>query len=308
MIQQNYIGVDIASKSHVAYDRQKQQIVEVLNTAAGIKKYLKSLKQPYIIGLEATGKYGHLFARLAFEAGHCIYMLQPGKIKNFRKSGPDRGKTDEIDAKVIANYVEAFQANLHPYQPLPEFEVKLRKLTRTKAALTDKVASIRLMLRDLGDEKRHIEKAVHGLVEKIKELDKGIKELLASDEKAQVLYSIPGVSHNLISAVLPALRTISFKSKYALDSYAGIDLVPNESGKFKGKRRISKQGDKLLRRAVYLTGFCGANSKVWKPYYQNLIENKKLKPVQAINALGRKVLHTVYGVYKTQTPFKPNNT
>ena len=84
----------------------------------------------------------------------------------------------------------------------------------------------------------------------------------------------------------------------------GFTVYPNESGKFKGKRRISHQGDPHLRRAVYMAGLAGTVSKVWKPYYQELIKQKKLAPIAAINALGRKILHTVFGVFRSQTEFE----
>ncbi|MBY5960300.1 IS110 family transposase, partial [Membranicola marinus] len=37
-----------------------------------------------------------------------------------------------------------------------------------------------------------------------------------------------------------------------LVSYAGLDIVFNESGKFKGKTRISKRGNNRIRECLYM--------------------------------------------------------
>lgn len=296
------VGVDVASKELVCYNEQFQWKT-VANAKASIAAFLRGLTKDTVVALEATGGYGHLLASMAHKRGHLVYMLMPSKVKDFCKSSPSRGKSDKHDARDIASYVVNFESRLHPYSPLPAFEAKLKKLYRKREAITDHLASLRLMLKALGDSKSQIDSTLKKLKERVEKLSKEINEMLVQADDAQVLFSIPGVKANLIAAVLPALRSIPFKSKYALDSYAGIDLKMNESGKFKGRRYISHEGDSHIRRAVYLAGLSGITCKAWKPYYRNLIDDKKLKPIQAINALGRKMLHTLFGVYKTQTEF-----
>lgn len=303
MIQPHVVGIDIASKEHVAFS-EPAQWQKIANNKTEIKKFLKALPKESILALEATGGYGLLLAELACKAGFTVFMLAPGRVKNYCKSSPSRGKTDKLDARDIASYARAFASRLKPYQPLPTFERKLRTLYRKKEKLTDKLASLRIQLKSLGDSPTEVKRTLNGLVLRIGKLHTQIQEMLKEATDAKVLQTIPCVKDNLVAAVLPVLRTIPFKDKYALDSYAGIDLIPNESGKFKGKRHISHQGDAHIRRAVFLAGFAGARSKTWKPYYQQLRKEKKLLPVQAINALGRKILHTVYGVYKSQKPFQ----
>lgn len=298
------VGFDVDSKYLVGYRISSDEWTNTPNDRKGILAFLKELPKDVIIALEATGSYSSLVAALAHKRGHTVYLLQPGKVGNFCKSSPSRGKSDKHDARDIAFYVRSFECRLHPFQPLPTFEAKLRNLHRKKEGLTNHVASLRLTLRSLGDTPKQIENTLDKLVKRIQRIQKDIDALLASVDKAQVLFTIPGVKSNLISAVLPALRTIPFKDKYALDSYAGIDLRMHESGQSKGRRYISHQGDSYIRRSVYLAGMTATTCKVWKPYYKKLLDEKKLKPVQAINALGRKLLHTVYGVYTTQTEFK----
>lgn len=303
MLQQPfYTGIDIASKKHVAYN-DRDEWVELANNKTGIGEFLGGIPEGSTIALESTGGYGLLLAEMACQAGFTVFMLIPGRVRHFCLSSPSRGKTDKIDAQDIADYARTFARRLKPYQPLPVFERKLRTLVRKKEALTDKLASIRMQLRSLGDTPAQIKQTLKGLTDRVEKLSVEIQAMLDSADDAKVLFGISCVKSNLVAAVLPALRTIPFKNKYSLDSYAGIDLKPNESGKFKGKRHISHEGDAHIRRAVYMAGFSAIHSKAWKPYYQALREDKKLLPVQAINAMGRKILHVVFGVYKAQQEF-----
>ncbi len=241
---------------------------------------------------------------LAYNMGFTVYVLRPSKVKKFLGGSPTKGKSDKIDGQGIASYLRTYVHQLHAYVPLPSFEKQLRMLFRKKAALTDKIASMRLLLKTLGDSPKQIEMTLRNLVQRVDALKAEISKMLELAEDAKVLFTIPAVKDNLIAAVLPILRTVPFKSKYSLDSFAGIDLKLNESGKFKGKRMMSHEGDTRLRRAVYMAGLAATSTKVWKPIYRSYLEDKKLKPIQAINALGRKILHCVYGVYKSQQPFR----
>jgi len=230
-------------------------------------------------------------------------MLQPSRVKDYCKSSPSRGKSDPNDARDIASYLAAFKDRLHPWNPMPAFEDKLRKLYRKREGLADHLASLRKLLHALGDTPFQVNQTLKKLDERVAKLTEQIQAMLEQVEDTKFLASIPAVKTNLIAACLPALRTIPFKDKYAFDSYAGIDLKMNESGKFKGRRHMSHQGDPHIRRAVFMSGLTGTTCKVWKPYYDMLLKEKKLAKVEAITVLGRKILHTVFGVYQTKTMF-----
>jgi transposase len=297
-------GIDVASQEFVNFNAEQGHTSWQNNKLRPVRAFLKTLPKGAILAVEATGGYGKMPADEAVAKGFTVFIVQPLKVRRFRQAAPDvRGKTDRIDAKAIHDYVELYQSKLHAYVPLPEFEAQLRKLARTRDGLVRKAASIRLTLRSLGDSPKQIETTLKGLARRIEQINEQIEKLIDSSEDAKVLSTIPGVKTAVIAAVLPALRTIAFKDKYALDSYAGMDLRPNESGKFKGRRYISKQGDKYIRRALFMAAFSGIRSKAWRDHYRSLIEDKKLAKVAAINALARKILHTIFGVYRSQKKF-----
>src|SRR5579859_940602 len=169
MIRQIF-AFDVSSEKLQGFEADRGWF-KLANAKTEIKALLKDLPKDAIIALEATGGYGHLLADMAYKKGFTVYMLQPGKVKNFCKSSPNRGKTDRHDAQDIAAYLEAFIGRLHPYTPLPAFEAKLRKLFRTKEALTDKLASLRTQLRSLGDSTAEIKRTLSKLSERVGKLE-----------------------------------------------------------------------------------------------------------------------------------------
>jgi transposase len=296
-------GIDIADKTFVVFneDAGHQQIE---NKKQGISAFLKALPQGSTIVIESTGGYGTLLADMAVKKKFTVYIVQPNKVKSFRRSGPMRSKTDRNDAQAIHDYFLAHGRYLFPYEPLPPFEKKLRQLARTKENLVKNVASIRLSLKTAGFTKNEIEETVQSVQKQIVTIEAKIDLMLkeAGDE-SQVIQSIPGVKANVTAFVLPVLRTVHFRDKHAFVSFTGFDLVLNESGNFKGKTRLSKQGDPHIRRALYLAAMAAARSRAFKAYYLSIIKEKKLKKVQALVVLARKLLRIIYGVYRSRKAF-----
>lgn len=299
-----FYGIDIAGEAFVVYNEDRG-CFDCENKKRPISAFLKTLPKGAIIALEATGGYGKLLADAAVKKGFTVFMLQPAKVKRFRQAGPERSKNDQADAKEIHEYVKVYMERLHPYRPLPVFEAKLQKLARVRDGLVSKIGSIRSMLRDLGMDRQSIESLLAGLVEKASELMDDIEGMIDQAEDAKVLATITAVGPCTIAALLPFLRTIPFKGKCSLDKFVGMDLVMNDSGKFRGRRRLSKQGDKRVRKVLFTAAMSAAHSKAWKPYYQWMLETKKFKKIPALIALARKLLHTIYGVYRSQKPFVP---
>jgi transposase len=298
-----YNGIDIAMKTFVAFNLEAGKL-KLDNQASSIQTYLDSLPPGAIIAIESTGGYGALLAEMAVRAGFTVYMLRPDKVKKHREAGPNRSKTDDIDAKVIRDYVVTFAKDLHPHQPLPALEAKIRRLSRTRDKIVQKMSDLRKALRSLGDSKKDVDATLAPLLARIKRIEKQLAELIEQTGDGKILYSIPSIKLIATAAVLPAIRTMRFKSKHALVSFFGMDLTADESGEKVGRRRMSKQGDNKARKALYIAAVSASHSKAFGPYYKMLREQKRLTTTQALNVLARKLLHIIYGVYYSQTPFK----
>jgi len=90
-------------------------------------------------------------------------------------------------------------------------------------------------------------------------------------------------------------------------AHAGLDPRPFESGTSVHKpRRLSKTGNVHLRAALFLPALVAIrrNAQV-KACYEALLARGK-KPKQAIIAIMRKLLHSIWGILHHQQPFNPS--
>lgn len=92
-----------------------------------------------------------------------------------------------------------------------------------------------------------------------------------------------------------------------LVSYAGYDVVENQSGKRVGKTSISKKGNYRIRRILHLPSFNVVRFEggLFKSFFDRLIDNGK-KKMQAYVAVQKKLLVLMYTLWKNDTPYQPN--
>jgi transposase len=143
----------------------------------------------------------------------------------------------------------------------------------------------------------------------IKEIEKQIAELAKKDaelgKKISYIQSIPGVG--LLTAVIIVVETNGFASISnirQLVSYAGLDVKIRESGKWKGKSKISKKGNRHIRKALYMPTYSKIrNDKPTKEKYEQLVEKKGKKMVAAV-AMQRKLLGLMYTLWKKEEKFR----
>ena len=293
-----YIGIDVAKRELAIFDGESS--FTVANTQAGVRRFLKSLDVPAAIALEATGGYGLLLAESAFEAGHEVFVLSPQQVSAYRKALGRRAKTDPEDARLLRDMLLSQRESLRPFKPAAEPYKTLLRLARARTALVDKAASIKLCLTDAGEDPKL---ALSGIRQAVAGLEGRIDALLAQAPGAALLATVPGVARATVAAVLPALATKEFRSKDAFVAYCGLDLRVADSGQKKGRRRISKNGDPHMRRALYMAAMAASRTKAWNPLYLRFKE--RLTGVAALNALARAIARTLYGMHKTGTAFNP---
>jgi len=86
--------------------------------------------------------------------------------------------------------------------------------------------------------------------------------------------------------------------------FAGLDPRAFDSGKSVHKKtRISKAGNRHIRSALYMPALSAKQHDPHvKAYFQHLVANGK-KPLQAVCAIMRKLLHAIHGMLKKDEPF-----
>jgi transposase len=145
----------------------------------------------------------------------------------------------------------------------------------------------------------------------LKEIQKQIKELIEKDsdlnDRIKKIVKIEGIG--LMTAVSVIAETNGFaliENTKQLSSYAGLDVVYNESGLKKHKTSISKKGNKFLRQAVYMPAIsaCKYNPRL-KQLYIRLAIKRNLKKV-GIVAVARKLLILVYTIFRKNENYISN--
>ena len=150
-----YIGIDIASETHVVASVDDKGEVLLKSTAfgedaAGYTKLLGLLGQPAesLVAMEATGHYWkNLFATLVAH-GFRMALLNPLRTRHFSQQDLQRAKTDAIDAVGIACF--AAQKQLTPTRLPDTATEELKELVRHRDRL----------VQDFGDRLRQLHRLV----------------------------------------------------------------------------------------------------------------------------------------------------
>lgn len=157
---------------------------------------------------------------------------------------------------------------------------------------------------------KQLNKLIITIEKQIAETEKAMEEHLYSKaevaEKVKYLTAIKGVGTITIATILGETNGFSlFKNIPQVVSYAGYDVVENQSGKRVGKTRISKKGNSRIRRAMHLPAFNVVRYQVgaFKPFFERILaqHNQKMKAYVVVQ---RKLLILIYTLWKKNQEYK----
>ena len=325
------VGIDVAYKSFDARfgtTNTQQQITlspskSFNNSLAGFKLFLRWIKKyvlsdniPLVFVMEATGVYYEQLAHFLFQQGYQVAVILPNKIRNYAKSLESKSKTDPLDAAVITRF--GLERQLSLWTPPSETLKVLRDLCREHHCLKTNITQIKNQLHALKSSfKPHKEsfkrktQLLIFLERQVSLINKELRALVKTEpDLAQRLKNIKtakGLGDITILTVLAETRCFELVSNQKqLASYAGLDIVFNDSGLKKGKTSISKKGNTFIRKALFMPALsaCRANPQM-KVFYQRLVSKGKNKKL-AIIAVARKLLLLIYTLWKSNSVFIPN--
>lgn len=304
----SYIGIDVSKAELVVADVQ-QCHGAIANTAASISRWLSGVAPHTHVAMESTGRYHGLLAQLAHQAGMTVYVLNARDVYFYARALGSRAKTDAVDAVVIARYLAAHHAHLHPWKPASATQQQLQQLLTRRAKVVVHQSALRQTLQSLDSQQIDTQALQTGFTSLLHSIDRQIQRLIASDQALQQGYQrllgITGIGAQTAALLTELLSRIPFANADALVAYSGLDPRPNDSGTKRGRRRLSKKGPALLRRQMYLVGGAASHSKALKPLYQ-AIRAKGFAGTEALVILGRKLLRVAYSVWKHAAPFDPS--
>lgn len=304
-----FIGVDVAKAELVCAVHAQEGSRCVANESAAIKDWLRQLPAGACLAMESTGAYHQLLATLACAAGLHVFVLNARDVYFYAKALGARAKTDRLDAQVIARYLAEQHRCLRPWQPAHPQLGAVRQLLAQRALITHKrVALDQSLLGSDASLAQALENMHTAFAALLRAIDARIDALLAQDAQwsaqRQLLQSIVGVGPQCSALLASLLGQLEFANADALVAYSGLDPRASDSGRSRGKRRLSKRGPPALRRQMYLTAMSASHTATFKGLYTALRE-RGLSTTEALVVLARKLLRIALAVWRSGKPFDP---
>ncbi len=301
------IGVDVA-KDTVVIAQPGCSPRTLANRRVELLAWLKTVPAGSRLAMEATGRYHTLLADLADSLSLEVYVLNPKDVRYYAKGLGRRGKTDRVDAQVIARYLAKEHEQLRVYHtPSPE-QRELDQILLRRARVVALRSALRASVQDLPLVGSELAGVLQGLDALILRLDQRRDALIAAcpqrQQDQQCLQSMVGVGPLVGAALGQALQRISFGSADAFVAYTGLDPRPMDSGQKAGRRRLSKRGPAELRRLLYNAAMSAAKTKTWKPFYERH-RAKGLSTTAALVILARKIARIAWSIHRHHTTFNP---
>ena len=143
--------------------------------------------------------------------------------------------------------------------------------------------------------------------EKIDQLTRDIRREAETSEAARRLQTIPGIGPITATALAATLPDVTgFRTSRDLSAWLGLTPKPNSSGGKERLGRISKMGNRYLRRLLYLgaMGMITARrrGKPGEDWLWRLLQRKTAK--QAAIALANRMARTVWALLRNGTEYE----
>lgn len=322
------IGIDASKDSlEVQFKEKTAQAVKIKgsskfdNTSTGFVRLLEWCNKRekvdnVVYVLEATGIYHEDVLYFLFDKGKKVSVELPQRIKYFAKSKGIKTKSDVIDSGVIADY--GLERELKVWQPPGKGFKSLRDLSREHNSLmgSKSEAMNRLHAAIHAHDKNprvieRLQRTIEFYTNQLDEIEKDIKTIVNADQemcaKIRKVSTIKGVGlMTIVKVIAETGGFFLFQNINQLVSYAGLDVVENQSGNHKGKTWISKKGNADLRTALYMPALSAirCNEKM-KSFNERIMQTHPYKK-QGIVAVMRKLLILIYTLWKKNQEFIPD--
>lgn len=303
-VQPLMIGCDVDSQWLQINIHGHSDVEKIANSEKAIRAWLGRLAEPACLALEATGRYHQALADLAQAAGVTVYVVNPRQLLHYREGVAQRAKTDPCDARLLARFLARERDQLRPFRPLPKAHRAAWQLLKRRAA----VVRARQQLRQSIGSMRELNAACSQVVAQLDALVQTIERQMIGQMRScglwptvEQIQTIPGIG--VISAICLVLvyHRGEFRSADAFVAFLGLDVRVRESGRYRGRRKLTKTGDGECRRILYNAAMAGRRT-AFKNYYERL-RTRGLATTQACVAVARKQVRVAYSLIKNNQSF-----
>jgi transposase len=333
-------GLDLGDKySYLCLiDTQSGEIMEegrLRTTPEALRRRFAS-QRPLRGAIEA-GTHSPWVSRVLEECGHEVLVANPRKV---RLIYTNKRKTDEIDAQNLARLARVDPKLLYPLKHRGEDSQAHLAIIRSREALvgarTQLINHVRGAVKSFGARlpkcparsfhKRapeHIPEApwpalepileqIALLTERIRQYDRQLETLCQEHyPETQLLRQVEGVGPlTALAFVLTLEDPYRFEKSRSVGASLGLVPARNQSGDRDPQRRISKEGDELLRKllvscAHYILGPFGSDSDLRRHGEKIASRGGKNAKKRAVVAVARKLAVLLHSLWVSAEIYEP---
>lgn len=289
-----FVGIDIAKEKLDVHLRPAGTAFVVANNDDAIGDLVIQLLLHGVVRvvMESTGPYGSRLHRALLAAGIEAHCVPPQRVRMFAKALGIEGKTDLVDAAVIAHYGEVarFVARLK----VSDVVIRLKELVVRRQQLV-KLCTTELNHREAlpAQVLAGSQELLRVLRKNVRTLDAAIAELIAGDsdlaKRSAALRTIRGVGDVLCASFLAFLPELGSCSQKQAASLVGVAPFNDDSGNTVNARHI-RGGRSRLRNVLYMGALTAARTDPrLKAVFARLVAKGKPHKV-ALTAVMRKLI------------------
>jgi transposase len=333
-------GLDIGDKySYLCLiDQDSGEVVEegrLRTTPEAFRRRFVS-ERPMRIAIEA-GTHSPWASRVLEECGHEVLVANARKL---RLIYANKRKTDEIDAENLARLARVDPKLLYPLKHRGEDSQAHMALIRSRQALvgcrTQLVNHIRGAVKSFGARlpkcsarsfhtkaAQHIPEALRpaldpileqigSLTERIRQYDRKLEEISeAHYPETELLRQVEGIGPlTALTFVLTLEDPHRFEKSRSVGAYLGLVPATARSGDRDPQKRISKEGDEMLRKllvgsAHYILGPFGQDSDLRRHGEKIASRGAKNAKKRAVVAVARKLCVLLHSLWVSGEIYEP---
>ena len=304
-----FVGVDVSKAALDVHVHPRGRRARLPHTPAGVRRLVARLTKlaPARVVVEATGGWERALVDALHAAAVPVVVVPPHRIRHFARALGVLGKTDRLDAAILAQYAALVQPPVRPPRPpaartLSDLAARRRQLTAILAAEKARLHGAPATLR--ADVRLHI----RWLEGRLARLAARIAQAVAADPEraatAARLETVPGVGAVTAQTLVTELPELGRLGRRPIAALVGLAPFPRDSGTLRGKRTIWG-GRAVVRTALYLAAMSGVRfNPVLRAYYRRLVAAGKPKKA-ALVAAAHKLLTILNTMVRTDTAWTP---
>ena len=334
-------GLDLGDKySYLCLiDTESGEVMEegrLRTSPETFRRRFASEQSPMCIAIEA-GTHSPWASRVLEECGHEVLVANARKLRLIYSN---KRKTDEIDAENLARLARVDPKLLYPLKHRGEESQAHMALIRSREALvstrTQLVNHVRGTVKSFGGRlpkcparsfhnkaPEHIPVAlwpalepileqIGSLTQRIRDYDRQLESISREHyPETELLRQVEGVGPlTALNFVLTIEDPYRFEKSRSVGAYLGLVPARDQSGDRDPQRRISKEGDEMLRKllvsgAHYILGPFGSDSDLRRHGEKIAARGGKNAKKRAVVAVARKLAVLLHSLWMSAEVYEP---